>query len=209
MCHPKTSLQPCRDEENSVFDQPDLGVAKDISWEAVVELRVDPENKHRDFKKLSLQLTSLHLLEILVLYLQCWIISLPARFASQTYPKWFRKLYLMSEREQDKSDENLLLFIFSYIYLTFAISVMVFALSINFRWSILTFRNLRHIFEIEINFLENIKGILRVNGQQELSLMSSNSSRIYSLHQPCVFINQPRLTKHVCCCILQLIMTRD
>lgn len=59
-------------------------------------------------------------------------------------------------------------------------SVMVFALSISLRWSILTFLNLKP--DIVHNGKSNSQRNVRVYSEQKFSLMRTYSPRIYSFH---------------------------
>lgn len=45
----------------------------------------------------------------------------------------------------------------------------------------------------------------RVNRQKEFPLMSSHSSGIHSLHEPCVLVDEPRFTQHISGSIFQLV----
>lgn len=43
---------------------------------------------------------------------------------------------------------------------------------------------------------------LRIDGKEELALMGAYPARIHTLHQACVFIDEPCLTQYIGCCVL-------
>ena len=81
-------------------------------------------------------------------------------------------------------------------------SVMVFALSINFLWSILTFLNLTHCDITVQKILLKVNS--RVDGEEELPLVSPDPGVSDPLDQLGVLVDQPGLPQHVGGRVLQL-----
>ena len=87
-------------------------------------------------------------------------------------------------------------------FVTLAMSVMVFALSINFLWSILTFLNLTHCDITVQKILLKVNS--RVDGEEELPLVSPDPGVSDPLDQLGVLVDQPGLPQHVGGRVLQL-----